>query len=533
MIDPASGLVTAVVSLVKFLGETDRPARYRIKGSGMEFGTSAELYAELARRREAATAEPEATPADPAAGPEEPAPPEPIPSPQPPTSPEPPTPAEPETPPQTPRESLGAGFPPLPTPRVQREPPRRLRRTSAGQESAFPSHILSARRPVDFPRPRSVHIPRGSKKYPSGFEEIQGRVDRAIGRAIERALKRRREAPEPFRPKGRTPSGGWSWETYRRDVERVIKDSARRRGAPDPTRRRDTPVRTKREPIRHPFPPPVLGPQEAEQIEREVFEGIPEPVMPPLPRTAESRGFGDIKHSFPRPAPEPLPPMEPKIELPPVEVAAPPPISSPGPVQTPVPMPNPLGIPTPGLLAAAGVFAIAAARSQTRTRSRTRPRSQTATPTATSSPPVTSSPPATATPIPTPAPSSPPSSPPPPTLTSSTATGASSRCPTPSEQRKQDKRKREQKRKECRQFLSVRVPAHKRKMCVSDLTKYLFRKLQRTARAALRKKIIAELEERGVPASRLIKATKRPRRKKAEVEVGGVEIDFEDLLGEK
>ena len=172
-----------------------------------------------------------------------------------------------------------------------------------------------------------MHIPRGSKKYPSGFEEIQGRVDRAIGRAIERALKRRRDAPEPFRPKGRTPSGGWSWETYRRDVERVIKDSARRRGAPDPTRRRDTPVRTKREPIRHPFPPPVLGPQEAEQIEREVFEGIPEPVMPPLPRTAESRGFGDIKHSFPRPAPEPLPPMEPKIELPPVEVAAPPPRS--------------------------------------------------------------------------------------------------------------------------------------------------------------------------------------------------------------
>ena len=70
-------------------------------------------------------------------------------------------------------------------------------------------------------------------------------------------------------------------------------------------------------------------------------------------------------------------------------------------------------------------------------------------------------------------------------------------------------------------------------MCVSDLTKYLFRKLQRTARAAVRKKIIAELEERGVPASRLIKATKKPRRKKAEVEVGGVEIDFEDLLGEK
>ena len=379
-----------------------------------------------------------------------------------------------------------------------------------------------------------MHIPRGSKKYPSGFEEIQGRVDRAIGRAIERALKRRREAPEPFRPKGRTPSGGWSWETYRRDVERVIKDSARRRGAPDPTRRRDTPVRSKREPIRHPFPPPVLGPQEAQEIEREVFEGIPPEPMAPLPRTAESRGFGDIKHSFPRPAPAPLPPMEPKIELPPVEVPRPAPI--PAPSSSPSSSTSsPPGIPAAATaaMAALGVFVIQQAN--TRRSSQTRPRSQTVTPT--SSPPVTETftPPQTVapTPTPTPAPSSPPSSPPPPTLTSSNATGASSRCPTPAEQRKQDKRKREQKRKECRQFLSVRVPAHKRKMCVSDLTKYLFRKLQRTARAALRKKIIAELEERGVPASRLIKATKRPRRKKAEVEVGGVEIDFEDLLGEK
>ena len=66
---------------------------------------------------------------------------------------------------------------------------------------------------------------------------------------------------------------------------------------------------------------------------------------------------------------------------------------------------------------------------------------------------------------------------------------------------------------------------------MSDLTKYLFRKLQRTARAALRKQLIAELEKRGVPASRLIKASRPPRRKKLEVDVGGVEIDFEDLLG--
>lgn len=70
-------------------------------------------------------------------------------------------------------------------------------------------------------------------------------------------------------------------------------------------------------------------------------------------------------------------------------------------------------------------------------------------------------------------------------------------------------------------------------MCIGDLAKYLYRKAQRTARAAIRKKIIAELEERGVNARELIKLTKKPRRKKAEVEIGGVEIDFEDLIGGK
>jgi hypothetical protein len=68
-------------------------------------------------------------------------------------------------------------------------------------------------------------------------------------------------------------------------------------------------------------------------------------------------------------------------------------------------------------------------------------------------------------------------------------------------------------------------------MCIADLAKYLMRKAERTAKAAVRKKIIAALEARGVPASQLIKLTKRPRRPKAEVDVGGVEIDFEDLLG--
>jgi hypothetical protein len=68
-------------------------------------------------------------------------------------------------------------------------------------------------------------------------------------------------------------------------------------------------------------------------------------------------------------------------------------------------------------------------------------------------------------------------------------------------------------------------------MCVQDFAKYLFRKLRRTATTAVRKRIIAELEERGVPASRLRALTRKPRRKKAEVEIGGVEIDFEDLLG--
>jgi len=92
------------------------------------------------------------------------------------------------------------------------------------------------------------------------------------------------------------------------------------------------------------------------------------------------------------------------------------------------------------------------------------------------------------------------------------------------------KKQREEKRKACRAFISVRVPAHKRKMCVSDFTKYLLGKLKRTVKSKVRKRIVEELEQRGVPAEKLLKLTKRPRKPKAEVEVGGVEIDIKDLL---
>jgi hypothetical protein len=358
------------------------------------------------------------------------------------------------------------------------------------------------------------------------------RIDDAIARAIERALKRRREAPEPFRPKGRMPSGGWSWETYRRDVERVIKDSARRRGAPDPFRRQPRPARSKRELIKHPFPPPDLSREEAEQIEREVFEGArPEP-MPPLPRTAESRGFGDIKHSFPRPAPEALPPPVPEIAIPPISAPAP------APVPTSSPTSSPSSRSLPGVGVAAGVLAAIGVAAVVQSRSRTRQETRSATTPALATPPQTQTVTPTATPIPTPTPTPVPSSPPAPPLTPTKTPSAElprepARCKTPAEQRKDDRKRRKEKRKECKQFLSVRVPAHKRKMCIADMAKYLYRKAQRTAKAAIRKKIIAELEERGVNAKELLKLTRRPRRPKAEIEVGGVEIDFEDLIGGK
>jgi hypothetical protein len=133
-------------------------------------------------------------------------------------------------------------------------------------------------------------------------------------------------------------------------------------------------------------------------------------------------------------------------------------------------------------------------------------------------------------PRPSPAPAPAPSSSPPLTPVTPPPSGCAP-CD-PKATRREQKRKRDEKRKQCRQFLSVRVPAHKRKMCIADLAKYLQRKLERTAKAAVRKKIIAALEERGVPVSSLIKATRRPRRPKAEVDVAGVEIDLEDLLGE-
>lgn len=533
MIDPASGLVTAVVSLVKFLNETDRPARYRIKGSGMEFGTSAELYAELARRRELeeATAAPPEEPADPAAGPAEPAQPEPSPSPPPPPSPEEPIPAAPEIP--LPGRPEFHGAPPLPVPRddARIRPRGRPRRSDAIPELPVPSHILGHRYGPRVPRPRRP--PKGATETRTPREILMDKIDDQVQVIIDRELKRRRERPEGFRPKGRTPSGGWSWETYRRDVERVLEDAARRRGAPIP-RRRDTPVRTKRGAVMHPFPPPRIP--EGDELEEAVDAVLerPEP-MPPLPRTAESRGFGDIKHSFPRPAPEALPPHEPVITIPRPQVPAPQPIPVPGPVQTPTPSSatGPMPAAASAAMAALGVFVISRARA--RPKSQTRARSQTATPTQPAT--ETFTPPRTVAPTPTPTPTPSPSSPPAPPLTPTNAPSAQSarapRCKTPAEQRKDDRKRRKEKRKECKQFLSVRVPAHKRKMCIGDLAKYLYRKAQRTARAAIRKKIIAELEERGVNARELIKLTKKPRRKKAEVEIGGVEIDFEDLIGGK
>lgn len=178
---------------------------------------------------------------------------------------------------------------------------------------------------------------------------------------------------------------------------------------------------------------------------------------------------------------------------------------------------GPLGVPNllPAALAAVGVLTLSRARPRTATRISPQ---QTVTPTATPTP----------VPTPTPTPTAPPA--PPLTPVRQLRVESAEKCPTPKQQRKDDRKRRQEKRKQCKQFLSIRVPAHKRKMCIGDLAKYLQRKLERTLKRAVRKKIIAELEERGVPATALIKATKRPRKPKAEVEVGGVEIDLGDLL---
>jgi hypothetical protein len=445
---------------------------------------------------------PRPTPAvDPDANPVEPAPLEPPPSPA-----QPSIPSEPRAESEPPLQALpgwpGAVHPVFPRDDGPRRPRARAARSDAFP--VFPSHILGARRPVDFPRPRSVTIPRGTPRHPSGLEEISQKANRAIERVLERLKKKR----ERFRPRGGPASGGWSWDVYEARARRAMEDTVRRRqqmrrrtGMPPAPR----PMTTEREDIEQAAEAAI------EQLERE-------PVMPPLPRAP-----GDITHSMPRPAPEALPPMDPSIHIPPVQIPRPQPVSSGAPStssSTPSAIPSPLGIVIPGLLAAAGVFV----SRQTNTRSRSIATPQAAVP---STRQIDGSTPN----IPSPgslssAPPSPPSTP----LTATNAPGADS-CPTPRQQRKEEKRKRDEKRKECRQFLSVRVPAHKRKMCIADLAKYLFRKAQRTARAALRKKIIEELERRGVPASDLIKLTKRPRRRKAEVEIGGVEIDLEDLLG--
>ena len=388
--------------------------------------------------------------------------------------------------------------------------------------------LLWAKKPIDIPRPYGVRFPRGTPQHPSGIDELIKKSDRQIERAIRRAVeawKRKRMKRDGPGPAG----GGWSWDEYERRARRAMEDTIRRRRVPGTRGRRDV--------FPHPPPPmgPVPEPRELEEIAERVGQELERPpVMPPLPRTAESRGFGDIGHSFPRPPPEPLPVPVPDIAIPPVATPTPTPVpvptSSPPPSSSPRPtgIPTPLGIPNmlPAALAAASVFVI---------RSRlTRPRSQTATPTSTPIPTPTPTPIPTPTAIPTPTPttSSPPSSPPPNgTLTPVTPQSVCSPCRSPQQQRKDEKRRRNEKRKACRQFISIRVPAHKRKMCVQDFAKYLFRKLRRTATTAVRKRIISELEERGVPASRLRALTRKPRKPKAEIKVGGVEIDLKDLLG--
>ena len=87
----------------------------------------------------------------------------------------------------------------------------------------------------------------------------------------------------------------------------------------------------------------VLSPEQMrEAVER--YEELNRVPMPPLPRTPAERGFGDIRHSMPRPAPDfPIPTPAPTIELPPVivEAPAPVPIPTPTPTSSPTPTPRP------------------------------------------------------------------------------------------------------------------------------------------------------------------------------------------------
>jgi hypothetical protein len=240
----------------------------------------------------------------------------------------------------------------------------------------------------------------------------------------------------------------------------------------------------------------------------------PEPQPEPEPKPEPSPTIAQERRSPPRPAP-----TTPEKE---VEAPAPAPAATPAPratrqrSQTPAPTPatTPAAVPVavPAALGALAAAVLARSRSSTA-----------ATTLAAITPAIT------AAIAPTVAPAAAP--PLTPTTTPSATSSGEPRCKTPAQQRKDDKRKRDEKRKQCRQFLSVRVPAHKRKMCIGDLAKYLLRKLERTTKREAKKKIVAYLEAHDVPASDLLKLTKRPRPPKAEVKVGGVEIDLKDLLG--
>lgn len=89
--------------------------------------------------------------------------------------------------------------------------------------------------------------------------------------------------------------------------------------------------------------------------------------------------------------------------------------------------------------------------------------------------------------------------------------------------RRDTERRRKAKRDACRRFISIRVPAHRRKVCVQDLGTYLVRKLKRRATTAVRKRIRERL---GFDPFR-----RRRRPKIPDVKITrDIEIDIEDLI---
>lgn len=96
----------------------------------------------------------------------------------------------------------------------------------------------------------------------------------------------------------------------------------------------------------------------------------------------------------------------------------------------------------------------------------------------------------------------------------------SSNCETPRERRERQQKNRD----DCTRFIKIKVKAHTKRLCVSELVEHELRKLKRKAKAKVKGAIKKKLVDLGVPAVLL---KKRKRFRLPTVKVPGTDIGLD------